>query len=318
VKGTDIMITIETHRYNWKKWHPRVFTFLAVFLSIVLLVAGTFEFIPAWILRNPPDAIHLWHIAELTALSAILLGGVMFGLVRKAEEKPLLAQFIVMSVIILAVGLTPFDIRLVGLLVLAGLLILAYPRPRALLSFSHKGRISAALLAITLLLAVILDPIIQQEIRYQIIGMAEHDAHALLFHWIGSALLYVLLILASTKRLGWKRLAIVTGITYIFLGWIALIVPGYAAGAWSQACGLFAGFLGALYILVALAEAEGTSKGVSAPVPQSALTPEVLPNTGTITTPVPESTAVPSTRTAYQAEEQVEMGEVELADMGRK
>src|SRR6266487_5903812 len=110
------MIVIETHRHNWKKWRPRALTFLTVFLSIVLLVAGTFEFIPAWILRNPPDAIHLWHIAELTALSAILLGGVMFGLVRKPEEKPLLAQFAVMSVIIMAVGLIPFDIKVVGLL----------------------------------------------------------------------------------------------------------------------------------------------------------------------------------------------------------
>jgi hypothetical protein len=316
------MITIETHQYNWKTWRPRVFTFLTVFLSIVLLVAGTFEFIPAWILRNPPDAIHLWHIAELTALSANLLGGVMFGLVRKPEEKPLLAQFIVMSVIILAVGIAPFLIPVAGLLLLAGLFVLAYPKPRALLSFSHMGRISVALLAITVLFAVILDPIIQQEIHYQIIGMAEQDAHALQFHWIGSALLYVLLILAgvlaSTKRPGWKRLAIVTGITYIFLAGIALIVPGYAAGAWSQAGGLFAGFLGALYILVALAEAEDTSRGVSAPIPESVLTPEVLPETGTIATPVPESTAIPSSRTAYQAEEQVEMGEVELACMGRK
>ena len=89
------MITIETHRNNWKKWRPRVFTFLAVVLSIVFLIVGTFEFIPAWILRDPVDSIHLWHIAELTAI-AILLGSVMFGLVRKAEEKPLLAQFIVM------------------------------------------------------------------------------------------------------------------------------------------------------------------------------------------------------------------------------
>jgi hypothetical protein len=316
------MITIEIHRCNWNNWRPRVFTFLTVLLSIVLLVAGTFEFIPAWILRNPPDAIHLWHIAELTALSAILLGGVMFGLVRKAEEKPLLAQFIVMSVIILAVGLTPFDIRLVGLLLLAGLLVLAYPKPRALLSFSRKRRISAALLAITVLFAVILDPIIQQEIRYQIIGMAEHDAHALQFHWIGSALLYVLLILAgvlaSTKRPGWKRLAIVTGITYIFLAGIALIVPGYAAGAWIQAGGLFAGFFGALYMLVALAEAEGTSQDVSTPVPESALPSEILPEPGTIATPVPESTTVPSTQTVYQAKEQIEIAELEAAGMGRK
>ena len=315
------MITIETHRNNWKKWRPRVFTFLAVVLSIVLLVAGTFEFIPAWILRDPVDSIHLWHIAELTAI-AILLGSVMFGLVRKAEEKPLLVQFVIMSVIILAVGIAPFFMPAVGLLLLAGLLVLAYPKPRALLSFSHKGRISAALLAITVLLAVILDPIIQQEIHYQIIGMSENDAHALLLHWIGSALLYVMLILAgvmaSTKRPGWKWLGIITGLTYCYLGVIALIVPGYAAGAWSEAGGLFALFFGALYILITLAEAEGMSQDASAPVPEPALTSEILPETGTIATPVPESTTVPSIQASYEAEEQVEMGKLELASMGQK
>jgi len=315
------VITIETHRDNWKKWRPRVFTFLSVFFTIVLLIVGTFEFIPAWILRDPADSIHLWHIAELTAI-AIVLGSVMFGLVRKAEEKPLLAQFIVMSVIILAIGIAPFFMPAVGLLLLAGLLVLAYPKPRALLSFSHKGRISAALLAITVLLAVILDPIIQQEIRYQIIGMSENDAHALLLHWIGSALLYVMLILAgvlaSTKRPGWKWLGIITGLTYCYLGVIALLVPSYAAGAWSEAGGLFALFLGALYILITLAEAEGMSQGVSTPVRESVLTPEVLPATGPIATSIPESTAVPSTLIANKAEEQVEMGELALAGMGRK
>jgi hypothetical protein len=315
------MITIETHRFDWKKRRPRVFTFLAVLLSIILVIAGTFEFIPAWIMKNPADSIHLWHIAELTAI-AILLGGVMFGLVRKAEEKPLLAQFIIICVIILAVGIAPFFMPVGGLLLLAALLALAYPKPRALLSFSHKGRISAALLAITVLLAVILDPIIQQEIHYQIIGMSENDAHALLFHWIGSALLYVMLILAgvlaSTKRPGWKWIGIVTGLTYCYLGVIALIVPGYAAGAWSQAGGLFALFLGALYILITLAEAEGMSQDVPAPVSEPALTSEALPETGTIATPILESTAVPSTQASNKAEEQVEMNTLELARMGQK
>src|SRR2546421_5412840 len=293
------MITIETHQMNVKEWRPRVFTFLTVFLSVVLLIAGTFEFIPAWILRDPADSIHLWHIAELTALAAILLGGVMFGLVRKPEEKPLLAQFAVMSVIILAVGLIPFDIKLVGLLPLAGLLVLTYPKPRALFSFSYQGHMSIALLAITVPLAVILVPIIQQEIHYQIIGMTENDVHAQLLHWIGSALLYVLLILAgilaSTKRPGWRRLGIITGLTYCFLGVIGLIVPGYAAGAWSQAGGLFALFFGALYILITLAEAEGMSQDTSPTVPDSGRTSEVLPEPGTITTAIPEWTAVPST-----------------------
>ncbi len=304
------MITIETHHMNVKKWRSRVFTFLTVFLSIVLLIAGTFEFIPAWILKDPADSIHLWHIAELTALSAILLGGVMFGLLRKPEEKPLLAQFIIMSVIILAIGLTPFNIQLVGLLPLAGLLVLTYPKPRALFSFAHKGRISAALLLITILLAMILVPIIQQEIHYQIIGMSENDAHASLFHWIGSALLYVLLIvagvLASTKRPGWKRLGIVTGLTYCFLGVIGLIVPSYAAGAWSEAGGLFALFFGALYILVTLAESEGMSQEASVPVQK----PEIVPDTVVEATPAHDAATV-----SYEVNEHIEMGELELAGM---
>src|SRR5438270_3732711 len=312
------MITIETHHMNVKKWRSRVFTFLTVFLSIVLLIAGTFEFIPAWILRDPADSIHLWHIAELTALSAILLGGITFGLVRKPEEKPLLAQFIVLSIIILAIGLIPFDIRLAGLLPLAGLLVLTYPKPRALFSFSHQGRVSIALLAITIPLAVILIPIIQQEIHYQIVGMAENDAHALLFHWLGSALLYVLLIvagvLASTKRPGWMRLGIVTGLTYCFLGVIGLIAPGYATGAWSEAGGLFALFFGAMYILITLAEAEGMSQEAAVSVQEFSQKSE----TAGKATPAHKSATVPVTSPSSEANKGIEMVEREAASMGRR
>lgn len=315
------MTTIETLRTDSKKWRPRAFTFLAVALSIVLLFAGTFEFIPAWILKDPADLIHLWHIAELSAI-AIVLGGVMLGLVRKAEEKPLLAQFVLLSTIILAVGIMPFDIKAIGLLLLTGLLVLAYPKPRALLSFSLKGRISVALLAITVPLAVVLIPIIQQEIHYQIIGMNENDAHAQLLHWIGSALLYVMLILAgvlaSTKRPGWKWLGIVTGLTYCFLGAIALLVPGYAAGAWSEAGGLFAAFFGALYILITLAEAEGTSESVSKPVPEPVQKHGVFPEIEMVTAPVPETALTFENPGANKAEESRLMSELEPMGMGRK
>ncbi len=256
------MNKIEKLRDNWIKRSSRIFSLLAMFFTAVFLIVGTFEFIPAWILRDPVDLIHLWHIAELTAI-AVVLGSAMFGLVWKAEEKSLLAQFIVISTVILAVGIAPFFLPAVGLLLVAGLLVLAYPKPRDLFSLAPKGRLSIALLVITAPLAVILAPIILQEIHYQIIGMTENDAHALLLHWIGSALLYVMLILAgvlaSTKRPGWKWLGIITGLTYCYLGVIGLIVPGYAAGAWSEAGGLFALFFGAMYILITLAEAEGMS-----------------------------------------------------------
>jgi hypothetical protein len=227
-----------------------------------------------------------------------------------------------MSIFILAIGLIPFDIRLIGLLPLAGLLILTYPKPRALFSFAHQGRISIALLLLTMPLAVILIPIIQQEIHYQMIGMAENDAHALLFHWIGSALLYVLLILAgvlaSTKRPGWMRLGIVTGLTYCFLGVIGLIVPGYAAGAWSEAGGLFALFFGAMYILITLAEAEGMSQETSVAVRKSAQNSEIVPETVAKATPVHESATDSLALPFYKINERNEMAELEAVSMNRR
>jgi hypothetical protein len=317
------MITIKTYQVkNKKNWRPRVFTFLTALLSIVLLVAGTFEFIPAWILKDPAESIHLWHIAELAALAGILLGGVMLGLIRRPQEKPLLAQYVVLSATILAVGIMPFDIKAVVLLLLAGLFVLSYPQPRALLNFSRKGRMSAALLVITVLFAVILDPIIQQEIHYQMIGMTENDVHALDLHWIGSALLMVLLILAgvlaSTKRPGWKWLGIITGLTYGFLGVIAMIVPGYAAGAWSEAGGLFAVFFGALYILITLAEAEGMRQSVSTSVHEPEFTSEVAPVIGTVTTSASEPAFAPEALAAYKTKASMKMSELEPVGMGRK
>jgi hypothetical protein len=315
------MITTQTHQIDGKEWRPRVFKPLAMVLSIVLLIAGTFEFIPAWILQDPAESIHLWHIAELTALAGILLAGVMLGLVRRPEEKPLLAQFVVLSATILAVGIIPFDIKAVVLLLIVGLFVLAYPQPRALLVFSRKGSMSVALLVTTLLFAVILDPLIQQEIHYQIIGMSENDVHALDLHWIGSALLMVLLILAgvlaSTKRPGWKRLGIVTGLTCLFLGVIALIVPGYAAGGWGEAGGLFAAFLGALYILITLAEAEGTGQSVSTPAQEPELALEDVLEIGTETTLESEPAFTPESLFIYRTEESIEMNESEPVGIGR-
>jgi hypothetical protein len=216
----------------------------------------------------------------------------------------------------------PFDIRAGGLLLVTGLFVLTYPQPRALMNFSLKGRVSVALLAITILLAAILGPIIQQEIHYQIIGMTENDAHAALLHWIGSALLYVLLILAgvlaSTKRPGWKWLGIVTGLTYCFLGIIALIAPGYATGAWSEAGGLFGAFFGALYILFTLAEAEGTGQEVSTPVPDPVRKSGGLPEIEKVTAPVLETAFTPESTSANRAEKSSAMNEFEPVGMGRK
>ena len=229
-----------------------LFALLMRLLACVLLIAGTFEFIPAWILRDAVDQVHLWHIAELTALATFLLGSITFVLSFRPETKPLLALFVVSAITVLAVGIMPFDRRGIALLPVAFLLLVTYPRRRVLPSLHPEGSISIALLTITFLFAVFLIPRTQQEISWQILGMLDGDSHAQFLHWIGSALLFVLLILAggfsATKRPGWKTLAVGTGVTYCYLGVTAMLIP-YYAGSWGETGEFFSILGGILYIL---------------------------------------------------------------------
>ena len=252
-----------------------LFTVLVGVLALILLVAGTFEFIPAWFLKNPPDQPHLWHIAELSALAIFLLGGCMLGMLRKPQEKPLLAQFFVLSCILLAIGITPFNLGGLVLLLIAALFILAYPDRRALLRVGRTGRLSLPLLGLTILYAIFLDPVIHQEIYYQVIGMTTNDVHALRLHWIGSALLLILLLiagfLASSKGPGWKWLAVITGVNYCFLGLISMIIPNYA-GSWAAWCGLVSIFGGVLYFFLVRVEIERANVAKDTSVPPTITT----------------------------------------------
>ncbi len=136
--------------------------------------------------------------------------------------------------------------------------ILTYPDRLALRRVGRTGRLSLPLLGLTILYFIFLDPVIHQEIYLQVIGMT-NDVHAMRLHWIGSALLLILLLIAgfmaATKGPGWKWLAVITGINYIFLGIISMIVPDYA-GSWAEWCGLVSIFGGVLYLFFVRVEIE--------------------------------------------------------------
>ncbi len=245
------------------------FTMLAGLLTLALFIGGIFEFIPSWILRNPVDDPHLWHIAELSALSLFLLGGTMLGVTLYPLEQPLLVQFFVAAMVILGIGITPFDFRGAVCFLIAGAVFLAYPNRRALLSLKSSRPISKVLLVASLVFAVYLDPLIWQEVNLQVLGNGTGEIHAQFLHWIGSALLYILLIvaglLASTRRPGWKALSAVTGITYCFLGIVAMLSQGYA-GSWGEFGGLFAIFGGVLYLMLAFVVSKDAPVSENVPV----------------------------------------------------
>ncbi len=259
------MFALHTHNtQNTQKDHTRGlakgYPIITGVMALALFIASGVEFFTAWILRDPVEDIHLWHIAQLVAL-AILLGFVLISLMHRAQEKPLLAQFIVLTAIITTIAMVPFEIKAAALILVVGLLIAAYPKPRALLGFTIDVPMSIPMLVLTLIAAVFLAPIALREIQWQALGM-NVDLHAKFFHWIGSALLMALLVvaggLASTKQPGWKQLSVATGVTYIFLGIIAIIVPLYA-GSWGYTGGILSIFTGMFYIALMIAEA-GTIK----------------------------------------------------------
>jgi hypothetical protein len=302
-------LKITTRHGGLSTWRPKGFALLIRLFTVVLLFAGSFEFVPAWIFRNAADDPHLWHIAELTALATLLFGGVIVALWRRPETKPLLVQFLVLGSAILAIGIMPFDFKAGGMLFVAGLFAAVYPQPRALLSVSRTGSISKALFGLTCVFAVFLAPVISRELQWQIMGMTEGDVHALYLHWLGSALLMMLLILAgalaSTKRPGWISLGVVTGIVYFYLGIIAMIVPEYA-GSWGAAGGLFAIIGGVFYIWITLLEAQYTSQHVPMRRPEQALARTDLPaaNAGTLPAYEPQlaSEALPARTTLKLAD----------------
>jgi hypothetical protein len=271
-------------------------------------VAGA-EYIQAWVLRDPAESVHLWHIAELVALLGILLGGTLLSLMHRPQDKPLLAQFFVISMVLCAIGIMPFQIKAAALLIIMVLFIAAYPRFRALLSFSRQGPISLSLLWFSLLLTFLLAPIAWRELQWQIIGMAEGDTHALVLHWIGSVLLMVLLVLAgvlsATKRPGWHVLGIITGATYCYLGVTAMILQDAYAGSWSGGLGLITIIAGVWYIIISLrgahmlrvAERTRTSASRLAALPVRSTTTGTLMAAGDVlsvirTAPLPEMRAL--------------------------
>jgi len=246
-----------------KKWRVIVFVIVAGLLALLALYAGVFNLLLLPGQSGFPSEIHLWHQAQSGAFTALLLGGSLLALLWRPQRKPLLAQFVLLSLAVISLGFATVSgfgflpIWLAVGIVLMGLFTAAYPSFRGLVSFSREGAFSLSLLALSLVAAVFLAPIAWRELHYQWVGALTHDVHALNYHWLTSVLLAVLLVLAgilsSTKRPGWQVLCLMTGVTYLYLGSMALLLP-YYAGSWGVIGGLLGLFAGLGYMSATLVE----------------------------------------------------------------
>jgi len=252
-----------------KRWHVILFVTIAGILTLLMLFASGRDLLLLPGQSGFPSVIHRWHEAQSGAFMTILLGGSLLALLWKPQSKPLLMQYIVLSIGIVcllfatATGIGFMPIVLVIGVVFIAILVAAYPRPRDLLNFRGEASLSYLLLALTIVAAILLAPIIARELNYQILGMTQQDVHALNYHWLTSVVLALLLILggslASSRRPGWRALAFIIGIAYLYLGGMALLLPDYA-GSWGTVGGVFGLLAGLGYISVTLFEVQRTRR----------------------------------------------------------
>lgn len=260
-----------------KKWRVIVFVIVDGLLALLALYAGVFNLLLRPGQSGFPSEIHLWHQAQSGTFTTLLLGGSLLALLWRPQRKPLLAQFVILSLAIISLGFATVSgfgflpIWLAAGIILIGIFAAAYPSFRGLVSFSREGAFSLALLALSLLAAVFLAPIAWRELNYQSAGAIAHDEHALNYHWLTSVLLAVLLVLAgilsSTKRPGWQILGLITGVSYLYLGSMALLLPDYA-GSWGVTGGVLGLLAGLGYITATLVEARRSRQVTSSTTPE--------------------------------------------------
>jgi hypothetical protein len=197
---------------------------------------------------------HRWHGAQFAALLAILLGGSLLTLIWRPRRTPLLAQYLIASSSIMtalfAVFLGPVALTLAAPFAAVAAL---YPDRAALFDLNSHERWSRPLGALSLITAALLIQPTYVALSYQI--LYPHSEHSEHFHWVAAAALAVALalggLLAATRGPGWRILAALVGIAYVYLGLAAVAVPAHA-GSWGVSGGIVAAVAGALYIALAL------------------------------------------------------------------
>jgi plastocyanin len=231
---------------------------------LALLFLGLQPALPAllepWLLIAPDGpgytaAIHRMHEAHWATIQVFIYGASVLALIWRPRS-PALAQFVLLSILIQAVGgLLVGDIDPAPFVALA-IFAAAYPTPRDLLRFSGERPLSIPLFGLGLLFAALLAPDVWRSLRLQLAGLG--GEHAAQHHWLLTAELELMIVagglLAAAQRPGWRALGMFVGLALIYLGLASISAPQFD-GSWGALGGALATLGGAGFIGTMLREA---------------------------------------------------------------
>ena len=259
-------------------WRALIFRVLAGIVAL-LFITNLYRLSAPWAplasypnndprLLNPE--LHRWHDAMWGAVSGILEGGVWLTLLWRPRRYPLLIQFVALAVFLAAPILLPFEPSLLFVMVPVVITIAAYPNPRAFFDFSKDRPGSRSLLLLTVMSALLLVPYMVRLEVWQIQGIG--GEHATAVQWASDVehAIFLLLacLLASTRRPGWQVLSILSGLVFLYLGVVAIVLPNHA-GSWGLAGGVASLLGGLLYIGLSLQETRKEAHQVSEALPST-------------------------------------------------
>jgi hypothetical protein len=247
------------------------YTFKA--LAILFALGGFFflqglnEASAPW-LHTLPDE-HLWHGAVHGALVGCLFGGSLIAILWRSSDKALLLNFYIIghAIFILVFVASSWELFKMKFFVaimftmVCSLLYGFFANRREIFRPTKPTRYDRSLLILTFLCALALLPIGWEAWVKQLGETGEF------FRWGENPALFLTLLyggyLAATGRPGSKAMAIVLGITYLFLGAAALTVPHHP-GSFGLLGGGLCLLSGLLYIGITIKNNRFTS---TTPIP---------------------------------------------------
>ena len=231
------------------RWRVSLFRALALLVSLAYL-PGVLLLIAPWapsqIARDLPKLSMLvvaWASATqpdsqrwawgLSAVVDAAIAVVLLSLAWRPLGRPLLPQFLALALVV-AVGA---NIAFVGPGIVVGysallLVLLAYPRPRRLLTPFWRGPVDPWMLALAAVVGAFLLPDAWRALQAQVQGA---DELSLNFGWASLlehlANLWLIALLAASRRPGANLLALLAAGCFLYLGVAAIAVPDNP-GSW--------------------------------------------------------------------------------------